>query len=366
MLTACSLLLSLLWLVSFGACPAGAADNAATHPIYATYQFDTSGKTIHFGVQPLAAPEGLIAAVMQRDPILRDRLRVLGLTLKFYPFQNGADANYFMRRGDIHIAMASGSSTLVGAAVSDISILARAKDGASSVVARKKINSLKDLKGKRVAYSTGSTAHIDLLMSLSALNLNAHEVILVPMEASQFIAALTNGQIDAFSAWEPTPSIARAESPILTTVLKVLNSGYLYANRSLLEHHPAAVDQILASYVRAIRWLWLHDKNLTRGAEWWIQEANAFLQKQIVVNPEVIKKIAFYEVLRFGDPVLPASDFAEHGYLHKRLQLLQAHGMIDPAVSWVKIRESLNSRALKKILDSPNKFRLNIFAYETR
>mgnify|MGYP003830744437 CR=1 FL=1 len=343
-----------------------AAENAPTNPLYAAYQFDKSGKTIHFASQPLATPEGVIATVMQRDRILQKRLNAKGLKIRFYPFLKGADINEFMRRGEIDITMAGEGPSLSAAATFRIAILALAKQGASSIVARGNLPALDDLKGKRIAYPAGSTANIGLLIALSTVGMDERSVKLVPMEITQLTTALVSGQVDAFSAWEPTPSIALEEHRHLRTVSKFLNTGYLYANGSFLERNSFAAEEVLASYVRAVRWLRESDHNLTLAAKWSIQTADTFLGKASGRRVATVKRITMQDLLRFGDPVLTVGDFAQNGYLSRTFQFLQSRGMIDAAVSWETVQKSLSNVPMKKILAAPRQYQLNLFSYEAK
>ena len=73
------------------------------------------------------------------------------------------------------------------------------------LVARKDsgINTFADLKGKRIGYYKGSTAHYGLRMGLRQHGIRPDQVMLLDMPPAAQLAALKNREIDAAMVWEP-------------------------------------------------------------------------------------------------------------------------------------------------------------------
>jgi aliphatic sulfonates family ABC transporter substrate-binding protein len=65
------------------------------------------------------------------------------------------------------------------------------------------INTLADLKGKRIGYFKGSTAQYGLMMALRQEGIRSDQVTLLDMPPAEQLAALANGDIDAAMVWEP-------------------------------------------------------------------------------------------------------------------------------------------------------------------
>jgi len=76
---------------------------------------------------------------------------------------------------------------------------------AEGVAARKDsgINTLADLKGKRIGYFKGSTAHYGLMMALRQQGIRLDQVTLLDMPPAEQLAALAKKDIDAAMVWEP-------------------------------------------------------------------------------------------------------------------------------------------------------------------
>jgi len=76
---------------------------------------------------------------------------------------------------------------------------------AEGFVARKDsgVNTLADLRGKKIGYFRASTSHYGLLMALKRNNIPVSEVTLLHMPPAQQVAAMLNRDIDAAAVWEP-------------------------------------------------------------------------------------------------------------------------------------------------------------------
>jgi ABC-type nitrate/sulfonate/bicarbonate transport system substrate-binding protein len=60
-----------------------------------------------------------------------------------------------------------------------------------------------DLKGKRIGYYRGSTAHYGIVLVLKGFGLRADQVTLVHLSPAEQLAALVKKEIDAAMVWEP-------------------------------------------------------------------------------------------------------------------------------------------------------------------
>ncbi len=76
---------------------------------------------------------------------------------------------------------------------------------AEGFVARKDsgIDTLADLKGKRIGYFRGSTTHYAVIIALRQLGLRPDQVTLLHMAPAEQVAAMARKELDAAVAWEP-------------------------------------------------------------------------------------------------------------------------------------------------------------------
>jgi sulfonate transport system substrate-binding protein len=65
------------------------------------------------------------------------------------------------------------------------------------------ITSIKQLKGKKIAYGSGSSANYNLLTVLTKAGLTTKDVTLVNLQPADALAAFTSGAVDAWDIWPP-------------------------------------------------------------------------------------------------------------------------------------------------------------------
>ncbi|PLS01003.1 ABC transporter substrate-binding protein [Neobacillus cucumis] len=75
--------------------------------------------------------------------------------------------------------------------------------GGDGILVKNGINSVKDLKGKKVAFEVGSTSHMLALTALKQGGLTEKDVEVVQMSAGDAGAAFAAGKVDAAVTWEP-------------------------------------------------------------------------------------------------------------------------------------------------------------------
>ena len=101
--------------------------------------------------------------------------------------------------------------------------------GADAVVAKRGINSINDLKGKKIAYTPASPSQTLLLFMLEAAGLKVSDV--VPLEvtsAGDAETAFKSGQVDAAVVWDPNPSLEAV--PGSKVLESTLNASHIIAD----------------------------------------------------------------------------------------------------------------------------------------
>ncbi|MEI9982457.1 MAG: ABC transporter substrate-binding protein [Aliidongia sp.] len=76
------------------------------------------------------------------------------------------------------------------------------------------INSVADLKDKRIAVTRGTDPHIFLLRALAGAGLTEHDVKIVPLQHADGRLALDRGDVDAWSGLDPLHGPGRAGEPM--------------------------------------------------------------------------------------------------------------------------------------------------------
>jgi ABC-type nitrate/sulfonate/bicarbonate transport system substrate-binding protein len=117
------------------------------------------------------------------------------------------------------------------------------------------IDSLDQLKGKKLGVARGSGGEVFWLALVDKLKLNAADYTVVNVEAPEMVAALERGNIDAYAVWEPwvTRGLAAVKN---TKVLKdqegILEQGvYIYMNLGWIKKNPEQAEGFMRALVEA-------------------------------------------------------------------------------------------------------------------
>ncbi len=117
------------------------------------------------------------------------------------------------------------------------------------------IDSLDQLKGKKLGVARGSGGEVFWLALIDKLKLNAADYTVVNVEAPEMMAALERGNIDAYAVWEPwvTRGLAAVKN---TKVLRdqegILEQGvYIYMNLGWIKKNPEQADGFMRALVEA-------------------------------------------------------------------------------------------------------------------
>lgn len=132
------------------------------------------------------------------------------------------------------------------------------KSSAILVLKDSPVQTVADLKGRKVALQKGSSAHFLLVRAVEKAGLawaDIQPVYLAPADAR---AAFERGSVDAWAIWDPFYAVTELALPtrVLTTGegLSGNNSFYL-ASRALVTQHPAVLDALFDELTLADRFV---------------------------------------------------------------------------------------------------------------
>lgn len=194
-----------------------------------------------------------IQVLARKQQALETRLRQLGVnSVKWVEFQFGPPMLEALGAGVIDVGSVgdtppvfaqAGGANLVYAAATPSS------EHAVLVPQNSPIKTLADLKGKKIAFGRGSSAHNVALKALAIAGLSLKDVEPVYLSPADATAAFNGGNVDAWVVWDPYFAIAQeryhARALIDTSDKRLVSSAYYMANRDFASHYP----QVLAAVV---------------------------------------------------------------------------------------------------------------------
>lgn len=344
--------------------PTASPADLSDHPIYSKYPFGQTDNVIDMGMQPLGLTSSIISEAMKRDAVLKSALSEQGLEIRFHPFLKGADINFFLKRGDLDVAIAGNMPTLAAAADSDVIVVARNRLGFNSIVTKRHML-IKDLKGKRVGYAFGSSAHHNILHALSSSGLREEDVHLIDLDVNKMPDALAEGKIDAFAAWEPTPTIALSRFSDFVVIHRSLVSTYLYFSRSFVDRHPEAARHIMSSQLRSISWMKRRKDNLLRACGWTLQSIDDFTGQEQMLSADQYASLIRSDLLDITSiSFIPEHNLEAGGRLFVAFKFLKALSKISPSGDWDSVCGSFDSTIINEVVADPEKYGLNEYRYD--
>ena len=172
-------------------------------------------KTVTFAHQDMIVP---LRTVMESGELEK----ATGYKINWRMFGGGGDVIKAMASGDVHLGEA-GSSPITAAASQgqDIQLFWILDDiaAAEALIARKGsgVNSIKDLKGKKVGVPFVSTAHYQLLAALQHNGVNPKDVNILNLRPPEIGAAWERGDLDAAFIWDPVLSKIKSNGKTIAT-----------------------------------------------------------------------------------------------------------------------------------------------------
>jgi aliphatic sulfonates family ABC transporter substrate-binding protein len=210
---------------------------------------------LNFGFQETSW--GTIGMIAEAE----DLFKKAGANVNILKFDSGKSTRDAMIAGRVDIGVIGATPFVIGAAKGQMEAIALALYGAKtlSVVAstKEKINSVKDLKGKKIGSQLGSaTDFVFQTKILPKFGLSKSDVQIINVKFNNHLPALVAGSIDAFAGVEPFPSLAEVEKvgKVLVDYTDFdLQPVILAANKSAVDSKREAVVAFLRGWLAAVK-----------------------------------------------------------------------------------------------------------------
>jgi sulfonate transport system substrate-binding protein len=212
----------------------------------------------------------LVAAKENRS--LETALNPLGITVSWLEFAFGPPILEAMRVGSIDIGGVGDTPPIFAqAAHADLVYTAsRPSTGDSSAVLvppGSTLQTLHDLKGKKVAFARGSSAQNLTLAGLEKAGLAFTDIQPIYLAPADAAAAFAHGDVDAWTIWDPYYAIAEARSGVRVLAsskdITPQNSFYL-ASRAYAARQPQVIDKIVATFGDVGTWCDAHKTDVAQ------------------------------------------------------------------------------------------------------
>ncbi|OBI87628.1 aliphatic sulfonate ABC transporter substrate-binding protein [Mycobacterium sp. 1245805.9] len=177
-------------------------------------------------------------------------------------------ANEGLRSQALDFGSTAGSAALVaranGTPIKIIDVYSKPEWTALVVAKNSPINSVADLKGKKVAVTKGTDPYFFLLQSLATAGLSPADVEIINLQHADGKTALERGDVDAWSGLDPfmAQTIQQQGSRLLYRNPDFNSYGVLNVREDFVTAHPDLVQSVVNSYEEARKWAKAHPDEL--------------------------------------------------------------------------------------------------------
>ena len=204
--------------------------------------------------------------------------------VQYISFNSGRDVNTAMASGGIDVGLIGSVGVAVGIA-QDLpyqpyfihSVIGEAE----ALVVKKDINSISDIRGKKIAVPFGSTSHFTFLSLLKLENIPEKELTILDLQPQDMVAAWQRGDIDGGYIWYPNlPKLVEGGGKILVTSADMADRGVVTADlgvvrKEFADQYPDAMKKYVEVLDEAV--------NLYRKTP---EEAGKQISKEMNLTPE--------------------------------------------------------------------------------
>jgi sulfonate transport system substrate-binding protein len=215
---------------------------------------------------------GFFPAVRQRHA-LEDAFKPLGIEIKWVDFQFGPPLLEAINVGSIDFGFVGDAPPIFAqAGGAKIRYVAAVKsEGTTQAIIVPKdspIHALADLKGKRIAFGKGSSAHNLLVAALEKAGIAWSDITPAPLAPADATAAFVKGSVEAWSIWDPYLSLAELKENARVIVfdkdVHKPNAFYI-AGSDFVEKYPSLVAKLNATFASEGVWANGHHEEVAKA-----------------------------------------------------------------------------------------------------
>jgi sulfonate transport system substrate-binding protein len=213
-----------------------------------------------------------VLVIARQQATLEKHFAPQGIEVKWVEFSSGPPMLEAMNVGSVDYG-AVGDSPPVFAQAAGAAIVYAAGQPITNgqgilVPPNSTIRSIADLKGKRVGFTKGSSAHNVIVQTLEKAGLTYADITPVYLTPPDAGPAFANGSIDAWSIWDPYFAIGETKQNgrILVNASEITKTNSFYiANRDFAKTRGAVLQQIIDVTSSTAKWAETHRDEVARA-----------------------------------------------------------------------------------------------------
>lgn len=233
---------------------------AALATLSSPIRAQTAVKEIRIGYQKTG-----VLVIARQQALLEKHFAEKQITIKWIEFTSGPPLLEAMSTGSVDFGSVGDTPPIFAqAANANIVYVAAAPitNGQGILVpANSSIRSIAELRGKRIGFAKGTSAHNVLIATLEKAGLTYENITPVYLSPPDAGPAFANGSIEAWAIWDPYFAIGekRQNGRILVNASEVAKTNSFYlANRDFANANIAHTRDVIKGLAEAARWAEAH------------------------------------------------------------------------------------------------------------
>ena len=221
---------------------------------------------------------GLFPAVKQRRTV-EDALKPCGIEVKWVEFSFGPPLLEALNTGNIDFGYTGDAPPIFAQAARAnllyVAALPTSGGNEAIVVAENSpIKTLTDLKGKKIGFAKGSSAHNTTVAALEKAGLSYSEITPVYLAPADGATAFAGGSLDAWTIWDPYLALTeKGKVRVLASARDVhATNAFFLANKDFTGAHPDIVALLNQTFAQESIWADQHRQEIVKT----LQEATGF------------------------------------------------------------------------------------------
>jgi sulfonate transport system substrate-binding protein len=241
--------------------------SAAVAVVSSRARAEAAVKEIRIGYQ-----KNGVLVIARQQAALENHFRPAGIEVKWVEFSSGPPMMEAMNVGSIDYGAVGDSPPVFAQAAGAAIVYAPGQpitNGQGILVPQNSaIRSVADLKGRRVGFTKGSSAHNIIVQTLEKAGLTYSDIAPVYLTPPDAGPAFANGSIDAWAIWDPYFAIGETKQNgrILINAHEITKSNSFYiANRDFAKNHGPILQQIIDVTTSTAAWAEMHRDEVAKA-----------------------------------------------------------------------------------------------------
>jgi sulfonate transport system substrate-binding protein len=213
-----------------------------------------------------------VLVIARQQAALESHFAPKGIAVKWLEFSSGPPMLEAMNAGSIDYGAVGDTPPIFAQSAGAAIVYAAGQPGTNGqgilVSAASPIRGIADLKGKRIGFTKGSSAHNIVVQTLEKAGLSYGDITPVYLTPPDAGPAFANGSIDAWSIWDPYFAIGEIKQGgrVLVNASDITKTNSFYiANRDFAKNYGPALQQIVDVTAATAKWAERHRDEVAKS-----------------------------------------------------------------------------------------------------